>query len=57
MTPLDFAAAHPLLAVVLLLFAGWAGSLVVAAPFEAIGKHRRHPLDCPRCHGTGRDRR
>lgn len=57
MTSLDFAAAHPLLAVVLLLFAGWAGSLVVAAPFEAIGKHRRHPLDCPRCHGTGRDRR
>ncbi len=56
MTPyLAFAADHPVLAVLLVVVTGWAASIVAAAPWEAVGRHRRHPLDCPRCRGTGRD--
>jgi hypothetical protein len=56
-TPLDFAAAHPFVAVALVVSVGVAIGQAVAAPFNAVGRWRRHPLDCPRCHGTGRDRR
>lgn len=55
MNPLDFAAAHPVVAVALILACGVAGGWFLAAPFAAIGKWRAHPLDCPRCHGTGRE--
>lgn len=57
MGALDFAAQHPVWALALVVATGWAVALVVAAPFEAVGRWRRHPLDCPRCQGTGRDRR
>lgn len=54
MPPLDFAAAHPFLSVVLLLVAGVAGGNLLAAPVTAWRKWTR-PNDCPRCSGTGRE--
>ena len=54
MTVLEFAAAHPVLAVVLLLAAGWAAGGALSSPVTAWRKWTR-PNDCPRCHGTGRE--
>lgn len=54
MSLVDFAAAHPVVAVFLVLAAGWAGGELLSAPVTAWRKWHR-PGDCPRCHGTGRE--
>ncbi len=54
MNVLDFAAEHPVLAVVLLVVVGVAGGNLLAAPITAWRKWQR-PNDCPRCGGTGRE--
>jgi len=54
MTPLDFAAGHPVVALFLVVAAGWSLGEVFAAPITAWRKFSRR-ADCPRCHGTGRE--
>lgn len=56
MTAADFLAAHPVVSLLMFPAAGYGLSLAVAAAVEPFRTWRR-PGDCPRCGGTGRDRK